>query len=151
MFARRKGALIILMLAWYPGQAFCKEQVDKVLPMKQDQSQQDKFAKKYREAYGSWKRFIQRPEIRRSSRTEDYTNNQAYQNIVALGKRALPFLIADIEKGEFFLNDAMKRITKIDVTKVYPKEKIVGEQDVSKLWVKWWREKGRVIYSTDQK
>ncbi|MBM3240489.1 hypothetical protein FJZ31_29755 [Candidatus Poribacteria bacterium] len=143
-------AIFVLMLTWHMGCAFYKKQVGNTRSI-EDPSQQDELAKKYREAYDSWKRFVQSPEIQESSRTEDYTDNQAYENIVALGKRALPFLIADIEKGEFFLNNAVKRITNIDVIKLYPDEKVTGEQDISKLWVRWWREKGKSIYSTRPK
>jgi hypothetical protein len=55
----------------------------------------------------------------------------------------LPLLIRDLERGEFLLNDAVHQITGIDVVKPYPDEKAVSEQDISKLWVRWWREKGK--------
>ncbi|HME00026.1 MAG TPA: hypothetical protein VKM93_22185 [Terriglobia bacterium] len=105
--------------------------------------QQSELAKKYREAHARWEKYIQRPEIQVSSRTSDYTNNPPYDDIVALGKGALPFLMADIAKGEFFLNDAARRITGIDVVKLFPGEPVIGEQDVSKLWLRWWKEKGQ--------
>ena len=44
--------------------------------------------------------------------------DSANSRIVALGKPALPLLIRDLERGEFLLNDAVHRITGIDVVKV---------------------------------
>jgi hypothetical protein len=105
------------------------------------------IASAYREAYQAWKQYIAKPEIQSSSRTSDYTNNSAYERIVALDKAALPFLMADLEKGDFLLNKAVARITGIDVRKLYPDEKVVGEQDVSKLWLRWWRERGKAEYA----
>jgi hypothetical protein len=37
----------------------------------------------------------------------------------------------------------MRRITDLDVQALYSKEKAASEQDVSRLWVRWWHEKGQ--------
>ena len=107
--------------------------------------QQEKVLKEYEQAFDSWKTYIQRPEIQASSRTSDYIDNPPYRQIVALGKPALPFIMADIAKGEFFLNDAAKQITGIDVVKLYPHEQVLGEQDVSRLWLRWWKKNGAAL------
>jgi hypothetical protein len=111
-----------------------------------DKGRQSAAEQRYRKAFDAWKAYIDRPELALSSRTPDYTQNEAYDRIVALGKEALPFIMSDIEQGGFLLNDAVRRITRIDVTKLYPKANVIGEQDVSMLWLRWWREKGKAIY-----
>ena len=106
----------------------------------------DEIASKYRKAFDDWQQYIKQPKVQVSSRTSAYTDNEPYAAIVALGRPALPLIIADIERGQFFLNEAAGRISGVDVRKLYPDEKVVGEQDVSRLWVRWWNEKGRAEY-----
>lgn len=99
---------------------------------------------RYWAARNAWKEYLrQNPNIQESSNTSDYISNEPYEAIVALGPEAVPFIIQDLEKGDFFLNSAIKRITGMDARKVYPNENIIGEQDVSKLWIRWWHEKGK--------
>jgi hypothetical protein len=105
------------------------------------EEQRRNLPQEYQKAIEAWRSYTQRPEIQESSQTSAYTNNEAYAHIVSLGPDVLPFLIADLERGEFLLNDAVRRITGLDVRKLYPQQKVVGEQDISKLWVRWWREK----------
>jgi hypothetical protein len=111
--------------------------------MPYDDASQKNIEREYEKAVAAWKEYIRDPKILESSNTSDYTKNEPYERIVALGKPALQFLMRDLERGEFLLNQAARQITGVDVVKVYPREKVTGEQDISKLWVRWWREKGQ--------
>lgn len=68
-----------------------------------------------------------------SSRTDDYWQGKAGKEIIAMGKRALPFVMEEIKKGDFFFNIPAYKITGI-------KMKGKSEQEKSKEWVKWWEE-----------
>jgi hypothetical protein len=83
-----------------------------------------------------------RPEIRVSSRTPDYNACEAYRRIVARGAAALPFVIEKIGAGDFFLNQAMREITGLDIRSHYRDVPLLGEQDESALWLRWWAEHG---------
>ncbi|MCP3997914.1 MAG: hypothetical protein GY722_23065 [bacterium] len=81
------------------------------------------------------------PLVQFSSRTGDYNDCEAFRKIVARGEDFLPFIVEKIEEGDFFLNQAMWEITGVNVRALYPDEKTVGERTVSRLWVRWWKER----------
>lgn len=141
-----RGVSLAVLLLSGAGVLVCLQRSDSRAIMPQEQAKRA-LAEQYREALEAWKKYIQKPEISLSSSPSAYTDNEPYNRLVALGPPALPFLVGSLEEGEFFLNEAMRRITGIDVRSLYPKEKVEGEQDLSKLWVRWWNEKGRAAHS----
>ena len=91
---------------------------------------------KFDKYYSEWKGYIQKPEIMVSSNTSDYINCDAYEKIVDLGKPALPYIMEKLAKGDFFLNEAAHRITKIDII---PKgQPLASEQEEARFWLEWW-------------
>ena len=72
--------------------------------------------------YAEWEKVIQDPKIQLSSRPQDYVNNEPYNQIVKLGKDALPFIIEKIEHGIFFMNEAALKIADINIDTVIEEE-----------------------------
>jgi hypothetical protein len=97
---------------------------------------------KYLAAIKDWKAYIAKPEVSESSRSDAYVKNEWFDRIVTLGPSAVPFLIRDIKQGEFFLCEAVERITGVNVRAVYPEERTTSLQDVSRIWLRWWDEMG---------
>ena len=71
-----------------------------------------------------------------SSRTSDYWKGPAGLRIMAMGKRALPFVMDEISKGDFFFNVPASKITNITIPSGIKRE---SEQELSKDWIEWWR------------
>ena len=80
--------------------------------------------------------------VQLSSSTWDYNNCEAFRNIVSGGKKYIPYIIREIRSGDFFLNQAMYEITRIDIKKYFgiSTPPFMGEQEISKLWLRWWEE-----------
>lgn len=72
-----------------------------------------------------------------SSRTSDYWKGSAGQEIIAMGKHALPFVMDEISKGDFFFNIPAQEITKIKTPSGFERE---SEQKLSQDWIEWWKE-----------
>ena len=71
-----------------------------------------------------------------SSRTTDYWKGAAGQSIIAMGKRALPFVMEEISRGDFFFNIPAWKITNITTPNGIKRE---SEQELSRDWIEWWR------------
>jgi hypothetical protein len=84
--------------------------------------------------------YRKRPEVQFSSITSDHNDCDAFRKIVERGEVFLPFIIDEIKKGDFFLNQAMGEITGFDIMSMPGAKEVGGEQDVSKLWIEWWKE-----------
>ncbi len=95
--------------------------------------------------YQELREYRQAPEVKFSSSTSDHNDCEAFREIVARGDEFLPRIVAEIEKGDFFLNQAMKEITGLNVLEIYPDEAIAGEQGISRLWVRWWKSRSEAL------
>lgn len=73
---------------------------------------------------------------RYSSRTKDYWQDPAGQQIIALGKKVLPFIMLEIERGDFFFNVAAREITGIAMQK---ENEFASEQEYAIRWAAWWK------------
>lgn len=102
--------------------------------------------KRYKQALADWRQHINRREIQEQSNTDYYIDNAPFRKIIAFGTDALPLLMEDIAGGEFFLNYAVQSITRVDVKALYPNETVIGAQDRSRLWLRWWAEEGKKQY-----
>ena len=71
-----------------------------------------------------------------SSNSYDYWEGSAAKSIIAMGKKALPFIMKEIENGNFLFIVAAERITQIKMRN----QTIQSEQENSKYWLKWWQE-----------
>jgi PAS domain-containing protein len=89
--------------------------------------------------FGQWEKTVQTPQIRLSSRPQDYRNNEPYREIVNLGGEVLPFVIEKVQQGVFFLNQAVVEITGIKIEDMVGKERgFLSEQQRSALLLTWW-------------
>ncbi len=105
----------------------------------QTRQQFDGLYKKWEEVQGS-------PQ-RRFRSDDSYATGPEYEALVAMGKRAVPLLMEKIVAGEFRMNDAVERITGVDIVAEgrarpdkswEPGGPPFGAQSTSKLWVEWW-------------
>jgi hypothetical protein len=94
--------------------------------------------------YQAWQSFVDSPKMRLSSDTYQLTNHPEYQAIVAMGKKALPLVIAKLAEGDFLMVNAVEQITRINVFQTSGKTlqpgELLGEQGESLLWVEWWQQ-----------
>ena len=103
-------------------------------------NEKDKIKEKFDSLFAEWEKIIQDPRIQLSSRPQDYIENEPYREIVKLGKEALPFVIEKLEKGVFFLNQAVVEISGIKIEEIMGSERrFASEQEKSSQLVKWWR------------
>ena len=102
------------------------------------------IALQFEQHHKAWRTFADSPEMSLSSDTHQLTNHSDYKAIIAMGKRALPFVIDKLAKGDFLMVVAARRITGIDVVrasgKVLESKELFGEQDEARLWVEWWQQ-----------
>jgi len=96
----------------------------------------------------AWQNHCEQIAISVRSDTSSRTNTEEYRALIAMGTPALPLLMEKLEAGEFFLNDAVKKITGINIVprgpghpkKWGPGAPPFSAQEVSKLWIAWWKE-----------
>ncbi|MCP3998107.1 MAG: hypothetical protein GY722_24055 [bacterium] len=74
-----------------------------------------------------------------SSDPRVHNDCEAFREIVARGEESLPHIIHEIENGDFYLNQAMKEITQLNIREIYPDEAEIGERAISRLWIRWWK------------
>lgn len=102
--------------------------------------------KQFVDLYNRWQEYMGKPEVKVSSRSQDYINCKPYRDMVNLGKDALPLLIQKMKEGksnswkdgQFFLWYAVREISGIDLVK--PDEVIV-EQEIAERYINWWEKK----------
>jgi hypothetical protein len=86
----------------------------------------------------SWKKEARQPPVCFSSRTETYLEVSSGQQIIAMGKKALPFVMVQICNGNFFFNVAARRIAGVTMRK--KGEFAISEQELALRWTEWWGE-----------
>lgn len=92
--------------------------------------------------YEEWKEASQHPEVRLSSRPEDYINNEPYRKMVAMGREALPLVIEKLEQGEFLLNQAVADMEGVGLDELIKTDQpFPSEQEKSRLLIQWWQSK----------
>ena len=105
-------------------------------------SDDKKIRERFNTLFMQWEKVIQDPKIQLSSRPQDYVNNDPYREIVKLGNEALPLIMEKLEKGVFFLNQAVLDITRIKTQEIFGSERrFLSEQEKSSLIVKWLKSK----------
>lgn len=65
--------------------------------------------------------------------TNKYWDSESGRNIIAMGKRALPFIMEEIKNGKSWFTVAAQRITGIRM-------RGPTAQDLSEEWLDWWEE-----------
>ncbi|MFA5259614.1 MAG: hypothetical protein WC450_00110 [Candidatus Omnitrophota bacterium] len=88
-------------------------------------------AKEFKRLKANFDIEISQPPYVLSSDTHKYWDSKAGQEIIAMGKNALPFIMEEIKNGNYWFNSAAEKIT-------YIKMDGVSEQEKSKAWLKWW-------------
>jgi len=109
-----------------------------------------KVKKRFDALIEEWKKAVQDPAVRMSSRPKDYTDNEAYREIVQMGEDALPFIIEKLEEGVFLLNQAALDIAGLRMDDlVKENRKFLGERQKSAAIVEWWKSqpehRGKII------
>jgi len=86
------------------------------------------------EEFGKLKTMWQaeKEKYKSSSILSDYWQGEAGKKLIAMGRRALPFVMREIEQGDFMFNIPADKITGIAVS-------AMSEQERSKKWLEWWR------------
>jgi hypothetical protein len=101
----------------------------------ESQQESDKeFAARFAELVATWKE-----GTRHRSRIKDFIEHPAFLEIVAIGEKAVPLILARLEKDPSFLYLAMTEIT--GATVVPEKGKNWIEQEAI-AWLAWGRENG---------
>jgi len=70
-----------------------------------------------------------------SSNTGDYWETPAGKKIISMEKKALPFIMEEICRGNFFFNVPAEKITNISFRS---RNTIKSEQHYAKKWAEWW-------------
>jgi len=70
------------------------------------------------------------------SNTNAYWQGQAGQQIISMGKAALPFIMLEIEYGNFFFNVPARKITGLSMRR---ENEFASEQEYAKRWANWWQ------------
>jgi hypothetical protein len=116
-------------LAGLPGRV--KVRVESAEPV--TESTED-FAKRFATLNATWKE-----ETRFSSKIKTRIEHPAFREIVAMGEKAVPLILADLEKDGGFGFLAMEKITGVDPI---PAE-IYGKPDeMAAAWIAWGRTQG---------
>lgn len=99
---------------------------------------EQEIKEQFKKLYQEWDDLIHNTELELSSRTEDFIETKPYQQIIQLGKKALPLVMTKIEDGQFLFNHAALKIAGIKLQDITDLEKIEYEQDASEAILKWW-------------
>ena len=95
-----------------------------------------------------WRKCIhETPEMRFSSNTYDFLSCAAYQDIVRLGKPALPYIIDRIRHGDSLLWHSVKDITGVDLD---PRDKAMSIKEITRLYINWWDAEGKDIFGNSK-
>ena len=95
--------------------------------------------------YAQWQTHVKSPKVQMSSNPRAYTDCQPFKDMAALGKPALPLLIAKIREGDssgwkesqFFLWRAVLEISGTDLSD----PRTPGEQETARRYIRWWGER----------
>lgn len=93
------------------------------------------FAKRFAELNAKWK-----DKTRHSSKMKDMATHPAFREIVAMGERAVPLILADLEKNGGFGFLALQEITAADPP--IPEGTTNSITRVKVAWIAWGREQG---------
>ena len=103
----------------------------------------------FEEKYQEWKAYCARPDVAESSSDAARVDNRPFQEIVALGEEAIPYIIAKLKEDPdaHFLIHALSRITgrRFTPAEIEAAEKTygspLGNQGFARMWIDWWESK----------
>jgi hypothetical protein len=94
----------------------------------------DDLNARFRMLVKRWKR-----ETEADSSLTRMVRHPAYQEIIRMGERAVPLLLAELNHDPDFWFAALRSITGTDPV---PKESAGKIREIAKAWIEWGREKG---------
>lgn len=108
--------------------------------------------KKFRALMLQWHDYMKQPPIVFCSNPETLISCEPYHDIVQLGKSALPFIVADMKKGQFLLWYAVRDITGVNLVPEgkYLNGNLLSEQDIAQMYLHWWETEGVYKFTNDE-
>ena len=97
------------------------------------ETEKEKAAKEFQELKADFETEISYPPYSDYTFTNKYWSSESGQKIIAMGTRALPFIMEEIKNGKPWFVVAAERITSI---------KMRGPEadDLTEQWLDWWEE-----------
>jgi hypothetical protein len=92
------------------------------------------FARRFAALTARWKE-----ETRFSSKIKSRLEHPAFREVVAMGERAVPLILADLEKNGGFGFLALEKIIGVDPV---PKEIYGNHDEMAAAWIAWGRDQG---------
>jgi len=91
--------------------------------------------------YAELQEYRQKPEVVIMADPRVQNDCAAFRQIVADGEVSMPFIVQEMERGDFYLFQAMEEITGMKVSDYYS-DYPTTLQGISALWIKWWHDVG---------
>lgn len=147
MVSKKRGAIVIILLYIFLSIS-CSSSGEGVNNMRGGNNNVPKdtidMKGKFTTLYNDWQEYINRPNVKVSSRSEDYIKCKPYNEIIKLGKPVLPHLVEKLKEGkasnwhesQFFLWHAIKDITGTNLAEY---EKFLPEQQIAEKYIIWWQ------------
>lgn len=107
--------------------------------------------KEFEDAYGQWVKESESGSLSFASNSETLQELESFQRLVDLGEESLPFIVEKLQEGNFLLNYVMEKIIGIRIFNIRRDAySILSRQDISKIWIEWWRKNRRKYEKTAQ-
>jgi hypothetical protein len=127
----------------------CIDYVDKANSMSKENPKSDNYKEhlkiRFDKLYLEWQEYMSQFEVRLSSLSSDYINCRPYNEIMQMGESALPLIFEKMEEGtltdwkerQYYLWYAVRSITGVDLKE---KGMLLGETEIAKKYILWWKE-----------
>lgn len=130
----------ITVSCYFFGAGNANDQVKQIMKPKESD-----LITRFNENYNKWQQYISKPEVKISSNSSVYINNEPFRRIINMGEEALPLIIEKMKNGknenwnesQFFLWHAARDITGKDLS---DKNKFESEQMKAEKYIIWWQQ-----------
>lgn len=97
------------------------------------ETEQEEAKKEFQRLKSAFENEISYPPYSEYNFVDRYWDSDSGRNIIAMGKRALPFIMEEIKNGRSYYTVAAEKITGI-------KMRGPMEEDLRQEWLAWWEE-----------
>ncbi|MDD4938890.1 MAG: hypothetical protein PHE18_00595 [Candidatus Omnitrophica bacterium] len=98
-----------------------------------DEAEKEKAKKEFQDLKAAFEEEISYPPYSEYTFTDRYWDSDSGREIIAMGKKALPFIIQEISYGKSWYCAAAQRITGVKMRGPRP-------EDLAEQWLRWWEE-----------